>query len=119
MRFATCNRAGFWTFWAWHRQCLAELLLGIVSVSGVAQVDNAEHLRTHSYHFFAEDTFRVRRNLTLNLGLRYEYNSPPVDAQNRANIFDIASQTLIPAGTGGVPRSGFNSDRNNFGRASA
>jgi hypothetical protein len=94
---------------------MAELLLGIVSVSGVAQVDNAEHLRTHSAQFFAEDTFRVTHNLTLNLGLRYEYSSPPVDAQNRANIFDIASQTLIPAGTAGVPRSGFNADRNNFG----
>ena len=62
------------------------------------RLDNPQHLRTHSYNFFANDTWRVRPNLTLTLGLRYEYNSPAVDAQNRANLYDPATQTLVPGG---------------------
>lgn len=93
---------------------LEELLLGLPTDSGVATLDNPEHLRTYSYNFFANDTWRVRPNLTLILGLRYEYNSPGVDAQNHANLYDAATQTLVPVGTDGMPRGGYVPDRNNF-----
>ena len=93
---------------------LEELLLGLPTDSGVATLNNPEHLRTHSYNVFANDTWRLRPNLTLTLGLRYEYNSPGVDAQNHANLYDQATQTLIPVGTGGMPRGGYLPDRNNF-----
>ncbi|HVP49444.1 MAG TPA: carboxypeptidase regulatory-like domain-containing protein, partial [Bryobacteraceae bacterium] len=93
---------------------LGDLLLGLPTDSGGAHLDNAEHLRTHSAYFFGEDTFRVRPDLTLSLGLRYEYNAPPVDAQNRANVFDVATQSLIQVGTNGVPRGGYEPDRNNW-----
>jgi len=93
---------------------LEELLLGLPTDSGVATLDNPEHLRTHSYNFFATDQWRVRPNLTLTLGLRYEYNSPGVDAQNHANLYDEATQTLVPVGTDGMPRGGYVPDRTNF-----
>ena len=93
---------------------LEELLFGLPTVTAVATLDNPEHLRTHSAYFFGQDTFRVRPDLTLSLGLRYEYNAPPVDAQNRANIFDLATGSLVEVGTNGVPRSGYNPDRINF-----
>jgi hypothetical protein len=93
---------------------LEELLLGLPTDSGVATLDNPEHLRTHSYDFFANDNWRIRPNLTLILGLRYEYNSPGVDAQNHANLYDPATQSLVPVGTGGIPRGGYLPDRNNF-----
>jgi hypothetical protein len=93
---------------------LEELLLGLPTDSGVATLDNPEHLRTYSYDFFANDTWRVRPNLTLILGLRYEFNSPPVDAQNHANLYDLATQTLVPVGTDGMPRGGYVPNRDNF-----
>jgi hypothetical protein len=93
---------------------LADLLLGLPLVTGGARVDNAQHLRAHSYHFFANDSFRLRRNLTLSAGLRYEYNSPPVDATDRANLYDASTRSLVPVGTNGMPRGGFDSDKNNF-----
>jgi hypothetical protein len=94
---------------------LEELLLGLPTDTGVATLNNPEHLRTYSYNCFANDTWRVRPNLTLILGLRYEYNSPAVDAQNHADLYDQATQTLVPVGTDGMPRSGYLPDRNNFG----
>jgi len=93
---------------------LADLLLGFPLLTSVARVDNAQHIRTQSYNFFVNDSFRVRRNLTLNAGLRYEYNTPPVDAQDRANVYDVSTGSLVAVGTNGVPRSGFEGDKNNF-----
>jgi hypothetical protein len=93
---------------------LANLLLGLPLVTGGARLDNHQHLRTQSYNFFVNDNFRVRPNLTLSLGLRYEFNSPPVDTEDRANIYDPATRSLVRVGTNGVPRAGYEADRNNF-----
>jgi hypothetical protein len=93
---------------------VADLLLGYPLLTSVARVDNPQHLRTQSYDFFINDSFRIRPRLTLTAGLRYEYNTPPVDAADRANVFDVASRSVVQVGTNGVPRGGFNSDKNNF-----
>ena len=93
---------------------LANLLLGLPLVTGGARLDNHQHLRTESYNFFVNDSIRVTPRLTLSAGLRYEYNSPPVDAEDRANIYDPATGTLVQVGTNGVPRAGYDSDKNNF-----
>jgi hypothetical protein len=93
---------------------IADLLLGFPLLTSVARVDNPEHLRTQSYNFFINDSFRMRPRLTLTFGLRYEYNSPPVDALDRATVYDLATRSLVRVGTNGVPRSGVDPDRNNF-----
>ena len=93
---------------------LGDLLLGFPLLTSVARVDNPQHLRTNSYNLFINDAFRVRPGLTLNLGLRYEYNSPPVDAHDRATVYDLATRSLVRVGTNGVPRGGVEPDRNNF-----
>jgi hypothetical protein len=93
---------------------LADLLLGYPTVTGAATSNNPEHLRTHSYNLFVQDTYRLHSNLTLTAGVRYEYNSPGVDAQNHANLFSTATDMLVPVGTGTMPRGGYVPDRTNF-----
>lgn len=93
---------------------LGDLLLGFPLLTSVARVDNPQQIRTESYNFFINDSFRVTPRLTITGGLRYEYNSPPVDANDRANIYDVATRSLVQVGTNGVPRSGFDADKNNF-----
>lgn len=39
--------------------------------------------RTNEYNLYAEDSWRLRSNLTLNLGVRYEFVQAPVEAQDR------------------------------------
>ena len=93
---------------------LGDLLLGFPLLTSVAHVDNPQQIRTQSYNFFINDSYRVRPRLTLNAGLRYEYNSPPVDAEDNANVYDVVTHSLVRVGTNGVPRSGFEADKNNF-----
>ena len=94
---------------------LADLLLGLPTLTGGARLDNPQHLRSESYSFFFQQSYRARHDLTLTAGVRYEYTSPPVDVEDRANIFDPASGSLVRVGTSGVPRSGYRADKNNFG----
>src|SRR5262249_26804678 len=93
---------------------LADLLLGLPTITGGATLDNHQHLRTESLSLYLNDSFRVSPRLTLSAGLRYEYNSPPVDAQDRAALYDPATHSVVRVGTGGVPRAGYDSDKNNF-----
>ena len=93
---------------------LADLLLGFVTYSGGARLDNPQYLRTRSWDLFMQDSWRLRRDVTLLLGARYEYNSPPVDRYDKANAYDPLARTLVPVGKDGVPRSGYEPDRNNW-----
>jgi hypothetical protein len=105
---------GFLSFLGVSGNALAEMLLGYPSLTGVARLDNQQHLRTHGAYGFVQDTWRVRPDLTISAGLRYEYNSPPVDAEDRANLYDPAVKSLVRLGTGGTPRGGYEPDRNNL-----
>jgi hypothetical protein len=116
--FRDIQSRGFLTFSDYGRitgNGLADLLLGYVAYSGVARLDNPQYLRTRSASFFVQDNVRLRRNITLLLGVRYEYNSPPVDRYDRANTYDPAARALVAVGKGGVPRSVYEPDRNNWG----
>jgi hypothetical protein len=93
---------------------LADLLLGLPALTGGARLDNHQHLRTESYNLFVNDSYRIGSRLTLSAGVRYEYNSPPVDRFDRANLFDVGTGQLVQVGTAGMPRSGYGPDRNNL-----
>jgi hypothetical protein len=112
--FRDIESRGFIEFVGFTGNPLSEMLQGFPAVSGGATMDNPQHLRTQSYDGFAQDTFRIRPDLTLSLGLRYEYNTPPVDAQDRASIYDPARQTLLPLGKNGFSRSAYLPDRTDF-----
>jgi outer membrane receptor protein involved in Fe transport len=61
---------------------LADFLLGLPNA--FSQWPNAfSAAHGHQYAVFAQDEWKVRRNFTLTLGLRYEYNTPKFDPQER------------------------------------
>src|SRR5262249_8495802 len=78
------------------------------------RLDNPQRLRTEYYGAFVQDSIRLTPRVTLSAGLRYEVTSPPVDATDRATLYDPVTHSLLPVGTGGLPRSGYNTDRNNW-----
>ncbi len=93
---------------------MADLLLGFPTFGLQAQDDNTQTLRTTATNAFFQDDWKVRRNLTLNLGLRYEYNSPATDPTNRMTVFNLATRRVSQVGSNGVSRSGFHPDTTNF-----
>jgi hypothetical protein len=93
---------------------IADLLLGFPSFALQSKADNIQTQRTTAYGAFLQDDWKVARILTLNIGLRYEFNTPPTDPTDRMAVFDWSTKGLTRVGTGGVSRSGLRPDRNNF-----
>jgi hypothetical protein len=99
---------------AFSGSSFADLLLGFPTVTLLGANDNRQALRTWSGYGFVQDDWRVRQRVTINGGLRYEFNAPPIDADDRMRILDLTSLQLRQVGQDGVPRSGLRADRNNI-----
>lgn len=64
---------------------------------------------------YAMDDFRITSKLTLNLGLRYDLFTPPVEQHDRLANFDFKTGKFVAPQMSGVSRSGnVVTDRNNF-----
>jgi len=50
-----------------------------------------------AYDAFAQDSFKLAQNFTLNVGFRYAWNSTPSESRDRFTNFDAASGTLVSA----------------------
>jgi hypothetical protein len=61
----------------------ASFLLGAPTDGSSAAYTTPSQVSIFYYGAYAQDDFKLSRRITLNLGLRYEYESAPVDSQNR------------------------------------
>ena len=93
---------------------VGDLLLGLPSVFALTSftvIDQGQHM----YFSFLQDDYRISRNLNLNLGVRYEYATPPIERQNRLANFDPVTSSIQFAKDGGTfDRSLIHPDRNNW-----
>ena len=109
----------------------ADFLLGLPYSTSRRYVDPAQnpygssnYLRNRTYSLYIQDNWRARSNLTLNVGLRYEYTGPSYEKYDRLTSLDVAPGfsevvQVFPNETGSLsgqyfPRSLVNADRNNF-----
>src|SRR5438309_10865983 len=54
------------------------------------------------YFGYIQDDFKVNNNLTLNIGLRYEFATPQYEADNHLANFNPANNSLIFASSGSL-----------------
>src|SRR5581483_1723264 len=70
---------------------IGDLLLGLPTLGIQSKYTGPQTLRSNSLNGYIQDDWKVTRTLTLNLGFRYEYDSPATDPTNRMATFDFAS----------------------------
>jgi hypothetical protein len=106
---------------------MASLLLG-VPASGSLGYTSPLSLQNHYFAGYIQEDFRVNAHLTLNLGLRYEFETPYTERYNRIGYgFDPTAVLPVQApgltlrgglrfvGVDGYPRTEGELDTNNFG----
>jgi len=68
-------------------------------VNGVANIPGTGKIRDfryNEYEYYIQDNWKIRNDLTLNLGLRYQYYSPPYEANGFQAGNDVDIAQLFP-----------------------
>ena len=78
----------------------ADFLLGLPQTTGYTYTRSPEYARLWYLNAFAQDDWKVKQNLTLFYGVRYDYNSPAVDKYNVIASFNPATGAIVVPTTG-------------------
>ncbi|HEX7332727.1 MAG TPA: carboxypeptidase regulatory-like domain-containing protein [Pyrinomonadaceae bacterium] len=75
-------------------------LAGNGNAFSVTLGDRSSAIIQNALGFYVQDNFKVRSNVTLELGFRWDWNMTPTERYNRFVVFDPATQTLVRVGSG-------------------
>jgi len=75
-------------------------LTGNANSFSVTLGDRSSAIVQNALGFYVQDNFKVRQNLTLELGLRYDWNMTPTERFDRFVVFDPDTRSLVRVGSG-------------------
>jgi hypothetical protein len=78
---------------------VASFIAGNANSFNVTLGSQSSSIEEPAVGFFVQDNFRLRPNLSLEAGLRYEWNITPTERYDRFIIFDPATASLVRVGT--------------------
>ncbi|MDR3739701.1 MAG: carboxypeptidase regulatory-like domain-containing protein [Terracidiphilus sp.] len=102
-----------------YSKALADFLIGSSSSSSIQDGNQERWVYENTFALFAQDTYHVSTNLTVNYGLRYDYTGPFFNGDKNLSVFDNATAQPVFLGDGlsslrphrwadFSPRAGFN-----------
>jgi hypothetical protein len=74
---------------------LADFLLGDPNNLGIGGNTGNRHVRNNLWSVYGQDNWRIRPNLTLNLGLRWELNTPRTSQEDNVVNYQLFGGNLI------------------------
>jgi hypothetical protein len=77
---------------------VSDFLAGTANSFTVTLGNQSSSIAEGALNFFAQDNYRMRPNLTIELGLRYEWNMAPSERFDRFIVFDPLSTSLVRVG---------------------
>jgi hypothetical protein len=87
----------FRNLWDFMNDAPAEEFATFNPISGVP-TDFRKDTRSTLYGFFVQDDYKLRSNLTINLGLRWEYNGPISERKNNLGVLQLGSGANVLTG---------------------
>lgn len=81
---------------------LNAFLLGQPSQDVETSLPVTPGLRVNAIGTFVQDDFKVTSRLTMNYGLRWEYNGVPSEVHDRLSVFNFSTNVLNRIGTNGI-----------------
>ncbi len=93
---------------------MADLLLGLPASTSNSPYQYKFYVRTANISAYLQDTYKVTPTLTLNLGLRWELNTPPVDHSGKLTSFDPVKGIPVTQGSDGFGEHVFNFDWHDY-----
>lgn len=93
---------------------MAALILGAANFIEQDFTLFAPGIRIWEYNFFVQDDWRVNDRLTVNFGVRYEYDTPSSEVTNRWTNYDVNQAKLLISGFNTDSRTGVKGDKNNW-----
>jgi len=79
---------------------LASFMNGTANAFNITLGDRSSAIIQNAFGFYVQDNYKVRPNVTLELGLRYDWNMTPTERYDRFVVFDPATGTLQRVGSG-------------------
>jgi hypothetical protein len=78
---------------------VAAFIAGTANSFNITLGNQSSSIKEDALNVFVQDNFKVRPRLTLELGLRYEWNITPTERYDRFIVFDPQSNSLVRVGT--------------------
>ena len=92
----------------------ADFLMGYPSGTQGGQLLDWSRQRDLYVGFYFQDDWKISPRLTLNVGIRYELYTQPVDARDRGGLFNMNTGKMALPGKDGFTRSIIDGDHNNW-----
>ena len=98
----------------WTVASLPQLLQGNFTALSRNNTLVRQHYRTWEPSIYVQDDWHIRRNLTLNLGARYDIFTPYTAVNNQISNFDPIHAAIVVAGVNTGSTAGVATDYSNF-----